>query len=163
MLSYFRMHQYHTTPFPATPLPLLGGASSPPPHDYLSSAVKHRYTTDMFRQKYFTSFTSQMPVLGIQSPMSVNLNFTCGPDIVNTGIQYRWFILWNIDQTILTSIPMSNAWSKILKFKDLIKNPWEIHLRENEKIISWSHYYRLYSGSARSLPRVREASPGLLT
>jgi len=85
-----RMHQYHTTPFPATPLPMLGGASSPPPHDYLSSAVKHRYTTDMFRQKYYTSFTSQIPVLGIQSPMSVNLNFTCGPDIVNTGIQYRF-------------------------------------------------------------------------
>ena len=89
---YFRMQQYHSKSFATSAASTAANINNfPPPKDYASTAaVKHQYTTDMFRQKYYTSFTSQIPVLGIQSPMTVNLNFTCGPDIVNTGIQYRY-------------------------------------------------------------------------
>ena len=86
------MHQYHSKSFATSAASTAANINNfPPTKDYASTAaVKHQYTTDMFRQKYYTSFTSQIPVLGIQSPMTVNLNFTCGPDIVNTGIQYRY-------------------------------------------------------------------------
>lgn len=86
-----RMHQYHSKSFATSAASTAANINNfPSTRDYASPAVKHQYTTDMFRQKYYTSFTSQIPVLGIQSPMTVNLNFTCGPDIVNTGIQYRF-------------------------------------------------------------------------
>ena len=89
------MHHHHSsTPFSATAAAAAAGNKYyfPPTQDYVTAAVKQRYTTEMFRQKYYTSFTSQIPVLGIQSPMTVNLNFTCGPDIASTGIQYRYVI-----------------------------------------------------------------------
>ena len=47
--------------------------------------LRRRFPTDNFRQKYFTNYRSQLPLLGSAGPVAVNLNFTCAPDIPYTG------------------------------------------------------------------------------
>jgi len=83
------LSQYNTTCFPSTST-VPGLPSTTRNGDHLSVAARREFPTDLCRQKYHTSFESRLPLLGTTAPLLVNLNFSCGPDIQTTGVQYRF-------------------------------------------------------------------------
>lgn len=78
-------------PSPTFPLPSIPSTSTNLQYIYRDvndiGHLRRQFPSDNFRQKYFTSFQSQLPLLGSTGPIAVNLNFTCAPDIPYTGEQ----------------------------------------------------------------------------
>ena len=91
-LQTTRSFTSHTsTSFPLPSIPSTPSTSTNLPYKYRDvddiCHLRRQFHSDTFRQKYFTSFRSQLPLLGSTGPIAVNLNFTCAPDIPNTGEQ----------------------------------------------------------------------------
>jgi len=87
---FFR--QFHASPF-STNAPLQGDVAGATAGGTIAPALnlaRNQLGSDVFRQQYFTSFTASLPLLGARQPVNVNLNFSCGPNISSTGIQYRF-------------------------------------------------------------------------
>eukprot|EP00092_Neocalanus_flemingeri_P029121 GFUD01031609.1.p1 GENE.GFUD01031609.1~~GFUD01031609.1.p1 ORF type:complete len:978 (+),score=383.40 GFUD01031609.1:80-3013(+) len=74
--------------FPQLQQPTVRGDLTPVPIPPLEGYRK-KYPNAIFREKYYTNFSSSLPHLGHPNPVNINVSFSVGPEL-STGLSYRF-------------------------------------------------------------------------